>query len=895
MDDDDPEFLAEVARATAASLDPANMIGVPAEVAVPIIRPVFAHLQLELKTLRSIKELFQRLTNLVGQKACGICTSLNHSLDHYCSMCESPLPGFLELLNPKYRAELQMFVSNGSHFSLFEFEDGFKRIGQSFLNRDARVQEEANHAVSIEFKFDDLTVPPAIPPPSLPSSPRGPRAVGLVRTITMGQAPTAETAVVFSLSPANVAKRDVKFEALRALGSTESQANFLARVETFGMNFIATNSLCQKLANEYIFERISHGTDELRKLDKIKDAATVAELENQIPSYQARVEALCGQAAQAAAGVSELESWLAGHCSPRTISGEVSPPSPPPSPLLDLFGESARSAGEKASLVSKFLGRAAAAVAEAATIVAPLQHAVEQARTPPASPRLPPTPTIEGCIEPTAAPDGTTEAVIAPVAEPAVESGPVTVEATVAPVALASAEPEAVEVTMETVEEYVQYRTVLDSAAAEIWQQYQRVVDEIDKIESAAFELEDLVRAPMARIVSSILIGNNHPDPNLVMEQMPPFEPWPLSIWNVQSSESAGVKERERKDLEEAAKEKDMDSGEKGGKEGDSDLEGKKEMQEKSQEKSHEQPAEKKPAKKPFKPHVTERWTLSFWDLEPKEIRGRMNFRLIDYGQSFEPFLSERFLGCDPDGLPFPDAAASCTRELQRCFYLSLGMALGMHPFHLQEGFKSEVRTKIAEMTEGFALRPGCDSGGHLGEMRQVLREAQPISVEILGKVWPRFLTGVQVVCLKFGDEDRLSGLRPFNGVHVFRNPDGSTEGPPAPPPAPTGRPLRTVYLRHCPGHYTHLVPHLTAGRDFYLDLKECFRRVNEAHDRRSSYIIPRIPWYESPVIEPAAGAAQIEVAAVDPATASATVSRSRSGSGLVDTESDTGSEAESA
>ncbi len=115
----------------------------------------------------------------------------------------------------------------------------------------------------------------------------------------------------------------------------------------------------------------------------------------------------------------------------------------------------------------------------------------------------------------------------------------------------------------------------------------------------------------------------------------------------------------------------------------------------------------------------------------------------IDHGMSFQPFFSEKLTSCDAQQLDrMLDAPA--LREINRCFFIHLGVALGLHPIAMQAVFRAHSNAVLKRIQLALSQKTHEDDQRFdevkmlEGALQSVLNHNDMIEAPILSIVWPQ-------------------------------------------------------------------------------------------------------------------------------------------------------------
>jgi hypothetical protein len=120
-----------------------------------------------------------------------------------------------------------------------------------------------------------------------------------------------------------------------------------------------------------------------------------------------------------------------------------------------------------------------------------------------------------------------------------------------------------------------------------------------------------------------------------------------------------------------------------------------------------------------------------------------LRFTQIDHGASFKPFFSDKTAGCGAEQrCSLLDTPA--LRESNRCFFIHLGVALGLHPLALQSIFRAHSDVLLKRLHLALSQKTHEDDqrfdvmNMFEASLRSVLQHNDMIDAPILGIVWPQ-------------------------------------------------------------------------------------------------------------------------------------------------------------
>jgi hypothetical protein len=129
----------------------------------------------------------------------------------------------------------------------------------------------------------------------------------------------------------------------------------------------------------------------------------------------------------------------------------------------------------------------------------------------------------------------------------------------------------------------------------------------------------------------------------------------------------------------------------------------------------------------------------------------QLRFTQIDHGMSFKPFFSETMSSCDEElrrellGKP-----ALC--ETNRCFFIHLGVALGLHPVAIQAIFRAHSQVLLHRIRKALSQKTHEDDqrfdvvNMFEASLQSVLNHNDMIEASILGILWPQEFQVAQLI-----------------------------------------------------------------------------------------------------------------------------------------------------
>lgn len=166
-----------------------------------------------------------------------------------------------------------------------------------------------------------------------------------------------------------------------------------------------------------------------------------------------------------------------------------------------------------------------------------------------------------------------------------------------------------------------------------------------------------------------------------------------------------------------------------------------------------------------------------------------LHFVEFDYGMSFKPFFSDTSSACDAQRRDVL-LGTSALREANRCFFIHLGVALGLHPVALQAIFRAQsdlllkriqlaLSQKTDEDDQQFDVVKMLDAS-----LQSVLQHNDMIDAPVLSAVWPQEFQELQNVrvliltmghagpqpaaCYLFSPSTPADSADSFNGIDVI-------------------------------------------------------------------------------------------------------------------------------
>jgi hypothetical protein len=120
-----------------------------------------------------------------------------------------------------------------------------------------------------------------------------------------------------------------------------------------------------------------------------------------------------------------------------------------------------------------------------------------------------------------------------------------------------------------------------------------------------------------------------------------------------------------------------------------------------------------------------------------------LQFTEIDQGMSFQPFFSEKMTSCNAQQreklLQTP-----ALREINRCFFIHLGVALGLHPVAMQAIFRGHSDALLKRIQLALSQKTHEDDQRFdevamlQGALQSVLSQNDMIEAPILSIIWPQ-------------------------------------------------------------------------------------------------------------------------------------------------------------
>jgi hypothetical protein len=145
-----------------------------------------------------------------------------------------------------------------------------------------------------------------------------------------------------------------------------------------------------------------------------------------------------------------------------------------------------------------------------------------------------------------------------------------------------------------------------------------------------------------------------------------------------------------------------------------------------------------------------------------------LHFTQIDHGMSFQPFFSDKTSACDQQQRDkLLQKAALC--EVNRCFFIHLGVALGLHPIALQAIFRAHSSALLRRINVALSEKTHEDDQRFDGlkmwdsSLQSVLARNDMIEAAVLGILWPMELQNVRVLIFTVGH----TGPQP-NACYLF-------------------------------------------------------------------------------------------------------------------------------
>jgi hypothetical protein len=162
-----------------------------------------------------------------------------------------------------------------------------------------------------------------------------------------------------------------------------------------------------------------------------------------------------------------------------------------------------------------------------------------------------------------------------------------------------------------------------------------------------------------------------------------------------------------------------------------------------------------------------------------------LQFTQLDFGVSFQPFFSEKTTCLSAQQceafLQMP-----ALREDNRCFFIHLGVALGLHPVALQAIFRAHSDAMLRRIELALSQKTHEDDQRFdevkmlEGSLQSVLRKSDMIEAAILSTVWPQEFQVRKTITANFSVQ--LNSLPPPPPLHPPLHPPS--------PPSPSLSPL---------------------------------------------------------------------------------------------------------
>lgn len=128
-----------------------------------------------------------------------------------------------------------------------------------------------------------------------------------------------------------------------------------------------------------------------------------------------------------------------------------------------------------------------------------------------------------------------------------------------------------------------------------------------------------------------------------------------------------------------------------------------------------------------------------------------LHFVEVDHGLSFKPFFGDKTSTCDEqERADLLRTSAMC--ETNRCFFIHLGVALGLHPVAVQAIFRDYSGQLLAHMRQELSKKTSeddqrLDAVTLMDEsLQSVLNHNDLIDAPVLSALWPQ----VALLCLRF-------------------------------------------------------------------------------------------------------------------------------------------------
>jgi hypothetical protein len=159
-----------------------------------------------------------------------------------------------------------------------------------------------------------------------------------------------------------------------------------------------------------------------------------------------------------------------------------------------------------------------------------------------------------------------------------------------------------------------------------------------------------------------------------------------------------------------------------------------------------------------------------------------LQFTEVDHGMSFQPFFPDKMASCSAkqrDKL----LSTSALREINRCFFIHLGVALGFHPVAMQAIFRAHSDALLNRIHLALSQKTHEDDQRFdevkmlEGALQSVLRRNDMIEAPILSIIWPQEFQ-----------------VRP----NIAANFSPQTPSPPPPPSLSLSNRLATTIRRSC-------------------------------------------------------------------------------------------------
>jgi len=209
------------------------------------------------------------------------------------------------------------------------------------------------------------------------------------------------------------------------------------------------------------------------------------------------------------------------------------------------------------------------------------------------------------------------------------------------------------------------------------------------------------------------------------------------------------------------------------------------------------------------------------------DVKQSFYFDKFDYGITFEKFL---FLDC-MDATYFEPSRldrSACAKEPMRCFFLHVGLAVGIHPFALMVAFRKLATQLLAkppapddnEEAKGNFLAFNSDP------LSSVLARGDFVDCMVLNAIWPREFDEYQVLIVNldrqggFNASQGFTHIRPPNSTYIDSNGDWAG---------------KDILLALHDGHFTLLRPDQTRN---VAKMKSHPIATMLEHARRCDYLI---------------------------------------------------------